>query len=105
MAYLRALRLNVVRHELRAVAATASVRAIAQRWGFWHTGEFAAAYRRLFGELPSQTRNGRPRGMRAGPTSRGPQTAVNRTSSGVRSRLSLRMAANSGRGTSWTTPC
>jgi AraC family ethanolamine operon transcriptional activator len=34
------------------------VREIAQRWGFWHTGEFAAAYRRLFGELPSQRLNG-----------------------------------------------
>jgi AraC family ethanolamine operon transcriptional activator len=59
MAYCRALRLNAVRQELKAAAAgTATVQAIAQRWGFWHPGEFAAAYRRLFGELPSQTRNG-----------------------------------------------
>ena len=35
-----------------------TVQEIAQRWGFWHTGEFAADYRRLFGELPSQTFNG-----------------------------------------------
>src|SRR5262249_52405607 len=55
MAYLRALRLNAVRRELRAAGATASVHAIAQRWGFGHPGEFAATYRRLFGELPSQT--------------------------------------------------
>ena len=56
MAYLKAVRLNAVRQELKAATAgTATVRDIAQRWGFWHTGEFAAAYRRLFGELPSQT--------------------------------------------------
>jgi AraC family ethanolamine operon transcriptional activator len=58
MAYFRAFRLNAVRQELKAAADTASVQAIAQRWGFWHTGEFAAAYRRLFGELPSQTLHG-----------------------------------------------
>jgi AraC family ethanolamine operon transcriptional activator len=58
MAYFKAVRLNAVRQELKAAAAgTATVRAIAQRWGFWHTGEFAVAYRRLFGELPSQTLN------------------------------------------------
>jgi AraC family ethanolamine operon transcriptional activator len=58
MAYFKASRLNAVREELRAAAATATVHEIAQRWGFWHPGEFAADYRRLFGELPSQTRNG-----------------------------------------------
>jgi AraC family ethanolamine operon transcriptional activator len=59
MAYCRAVRLNAVRQELKAAAAdTATVRDIAQGWGFWHTGEFAAAYRRLFGELPSQTLHG-----------------------------------------------
>jgi AraC family ethanolamine operon transcriptional activator len=58
MACCRALRLNAVRQELKAAPDTATVQAIARRWGFWHPGEFAAAYRRLFGELPSQTRNG-----------------------------------------------
>jgi AraC family ethanolamine operon transcriptional activator len=58
MAYFQALRLNAVRQELRAAADTATVHEIARRWGFGHTGEFAAAYRRLFGELPSQTLNG-----------------------------------------------
>jgi AraC family ethanolamine operon transcriptional activator len=59
MAYFNAGRLNAVRQELKAATAnTATVREVAQRWGFWHTGEFAAAYRRLFGELPSQTLNG-----------------------------------------------
>jgi AraC family ethanolamine operon transcriptional activator len=51
--YLRALRLNGVRRELRA--GVPSVQQAAARWGFWHLGEFAAAYRRQFGELPSQT--------------------------------------------------
>jgi AraC family ethanolamine operon transcriptional activator len=58
MAYFRAFRLNGVRQELKTAPDTATVREIARRWGFWHTGEFAAAYRRLFGELPSQTLNG-----------------------------------------------
>jgi AraC family ethanolamine operon transcriptional activator len=51
--YLRALRLNGVRRELRGGAA--SVQQAAARWGFWHLGELAADYRRQFGELPSQT--------------------------------------------------
>ena len=59
MAYFQAGRLNAVRQELKAAAVgTATVREIARRWGFGHTGEFAAAYRRLFGELPSQTLTG-----------------------------------------------
>ena len=58
MAYFKAVRLNGARRELKSAAATATVHEIAQRWGYWHTGEFAAAYRRLFGELPSQTLNG-----------------------------------------------
>jgi AraC family ethanolamine operon transcriptional activator len=58
MAYFRACRLNAVRQELKTAPDTATVYQIAQRWGFWHTGEFAAAYRRLFGKLPSQTANG-----------------------------------------------
>jgi AraC family ethanolamine operon transcriptional activator len=59
IAYFKVSRLNAVRQELKAApAGTATVQAIAQRWGFWHSGEFAASYRRLFGELPSQTLHG-----------------------------------------------
>jgi hypothetical protein len=45
-AYFRAFRLNAVRQELKTAPDTATVHEIAQRWGFWHAGEFAAAYRR-----------------------------------------------------------
>jgi AraC family ethanolamine operon transcriptional activator len=56
MAYFRAKRLNEVRHRLKAIdPAATTVHEVANRWGFWHTGEFAAAYQRLFGELPSAT--------------------------------------------------
>jgi len=51
--YLRAVRLNGVRRELRAGAAT--VQAAAARWGFFHLGQFARDYKAQFGELPSLT--------------------------------------------------
>ncbi len=54
--YLRAVRLNGVRRELRAGAA--AVQDVATRWGFWHLGQFAREYRQQFGELPSETRRG-----------------------------------------------
>lgn len=57
MRYLRTVRMNEVRKALlRADSSSrATVTAAAMDWGFWHLGEFAAAYRRLFGELPSET--------------------------------------------------
>lgn len=59
--YLRALRLNAVRRELKR-SAGATVLDVAARWGFWHMGAFAADYKRQFGELPSATqRLGAPR--------------------------------------------
>jgi AraC family ethanolamine operon transcriptional activator len=33
----------------------ATVSDVAVRYGFWHMSKFAADYRWLFGELPSQT--------------------------------------------------
>ncbi|MHA6196055.1 helix-turn-helix domain-containing protein [Pseudomonas wadenswilerensis] len=56
LAYLRALRLNAVRRELRA-STLPCVQDVATRWGFWHLSRFSSEYRALFGELPSQTLN------------------------------------------------
>lgn len=54
--YLRAVRLNGVRRELkRRDAAPVRVHDIAARWGFWHMGAFSAEYKQQFGELPSVT--------------------------------------------------
>ncbi len=54
--YLKAVRLNGVRRELRrAEPGPGVIRDIAGRWGFWHFSRFAREYRSLFGELPSET--------------------------------------------------
>lgn len=54
--YLRAIRLNSVRRELRdGNPAITQVQDIAARWGFWHLSHFASDYRAMFGELPSDT--------------------------------------------------
>ena len=56
VAYLRILRLNKVRRELRAaITADTTVTSVATNWGFLHLGEFARDYRRLFDEKPSDT--------------------------------------------------
>ncbi|MFM2119353.1 MAG: hypothetical protein RL722_821, partial [Pseudomonadota bacterium] len=52
--YLRALRLNGVRRDLRQ-GGEEPVADRAARWGFWHLSRFAADYRHMFGELPSDT--------------------------------------------------
>ncbi len=58
--FLRALRLNGVRRELRAGRPLAgSVQDTAARWGFWHLGHFVTEYKQMFGELPSETLRGR----------------------------------------------
>jgi len=53
--YIRASSLSGARRELLAADPDALVVDIANRWGFWHLGQFAADYRRHFGELPSET--------------------------------------------------
>ncbi|MGX9566390.1 helix-turn-helix domain-containing protein [Pseudomonas sp. CFBP 5748] len=55
VAYLRALRLNAVRRELRSGDQALGVQEVAARWGFWHLSRFSSDYRILFGETPSQT--------------------------------------------------
>jgi len=53
--YLQSVRLNGVRKDLRRSGSTTRIADVANRWGFWHLGQFANDYRRHFGELPSET--------------------------------------------------
>ncbi|MHA0284913.1 helix-turn-helix transcriptional regulator [Mycobacterium sp. C3-094] len=56
MQYLRRARLDHAHRELRrSDPADTSVGIIAARWGFAHTGRFAAMYRRTYGTNPSDT--------------------------------------------------
>jgi AraC family ethanolamine operon transcriptional activator len=65
--YLRTLRLNGLRRALRgAIGSGACVHELAARWGFWHLSSCAADYRRLFGELPSETLRAGARARRPG---------------------------------------
>ncbi|GAA0673460.1 AraC family transcriptional regulator [Streptomyces thermocarboxydovorans] len=54
-AYLREARLQRVHADLTNPSAHTSVSEAAYRWGFAHLGRFAIAYRRKFGESPSET--------------------------------------------------
>jgi AraC-like DNA-binding protein len=62
-AYLLAVRLNGVRKELRAADPVCTVIDVANIWGFWHMGQFAADYRRLFGNFPSKRLGVLPTGL------------------------------------------
>ena len=54
--YLKAVRLNGVHRQLRQVdPKTGKVADIANAWGFWHMGQFAADYYALFSEKPLTT--------------------------------------------------
>jgi AraC-like DNA-binding protein len=54
--YLTALRLNEVRKNLlEAEHSLIKVVDIANKWGFWHLGDFARIYKRKFGEYPLET--------------------------------------------------
>lgn len=66
--YLTAVRLDGVRRDFRRSTPEISVVDVANRWGFWHMGEFAKDYRQVFGELPSVTLRARvtPSGSSAG---------------------------------------
>jgi AraC-like DNA-binding protein len=55
-AFLRVRRLNAVRSDLiDATPAKGTISTLAGRWDFWHLGDFARDYQRLFGERPSDT--------------------------------------------------
>ncbi len=54
--YIQALRLEEVRNALLDPESLRHpIADVANRWGFWHMGQFAADYRSRFGELPSIT--------------------------------------------------
>lgn len=56
MDYLKRLRLDGVRRALgRADRDCTRIIDVATEWGFWHMGHFAADYRAMFGETPSET--------------------------------------------------
>ncbi len=55
-AYIKGHRLFKVHRELRRSAPDKTrVSDVANLWGFWHMGQFASDYRKLFRELPSET--------------------------------------------------
>lgn len=55
-AYLRRLRIEGAHRDLRAAdPGTSTVRDVALRWGFAHTGRFAQLYTAAYGEQPSHT--------------------------------------------------
>jgi AraC family ethanolamine operon transcriptional activator len=53
--YLTNRQLVQARRELQQAAPTERISTIASRAGFWHMGQFSRDYRKLFGELPSET--------------------------------------------------
>ena len=53
--YIKSRRLAAVQSELIKKGPKALISDVANRWGFWHMGGFAADYRKQFGELPSET--------------------------------------------------
>lgn len=55
-AYHQIMRLNRVHQELLLSKSSKTVSDIAIDWGFHHPGRFPEQYRRMFGELPSETR-------------------------------------------------
>jgi AraC family ethanolamine operon transcriptional activator len=56
LAYMRSLRLNEVRRQLKYSREAQPVSQVAYAWGFTHMSQFAKDYRQLFGELPSLSR-------------------------------------------------
>ena len=54
-AYIHARVLSLVRDKLGCAGPGTLISDVANRWGIWHMGQFAQDYRRMFGELPSDT--------------------------------------------------
>ncbi|CAB3745537.1 hypothetical protein LMG24238_07667 [Paraburkholderia sediminicola] len=60
MQFLRAVRMQKAREALLTAGPTAHISDIALACGFFHLGRFSLAYRKQFGELPSETLRERP---------------------------------------------
>jgi AraC family ethanolamine operon transcriptional activator len=61
--FVKACRLNGARKDLCDIDSLAlKISDIANKWGFWHLGQFAKDYRLWFGELPSETCRRAPAG-------------------------------------------
>ena len=53
--YVKILRLNAARNELRDATARTTVTGVAMRWSFFHLSRFSQEYWKMFGEWPSTT--------------------------------------------------
>ncbi len=53
--YLQIRRLTGAKLDLASSGPGVKVHEVANRWDFWHMGQFSGDYRRQFGELPSET--------------------------------------------------
>ena len=53
--YINYLKLNKIRYEIKFGRSENNIGDLACKWGFWHSGQFASDYERLFGELPSES--------------------------------------------------
>jgi len=53
--YIKSLKLNKARKDIKKSGGTVDISIIANRWGFGHSGQFAADYKKLFGEFPSES--------------------------------------------------
>jgi AraC family ethanolamine operon transcriptional activator len=53
--FLKAQRLNAVRREILRGNRNTRIGDVAANWGFWHLSQFSSDYKRLFGEVPSET--------------------------------------------------
>jgi len=58
MKYIKLIKLNKVRKEIKDARDNGMIYLIANKWGFINSGQFAMDYKKLFGELPSDTLNG-----------------------------------------------
>lgn len=57
-AYLKVVRLNGLHRDLLNAQGSSTIGDMAARWGFWHLSQLSSDYKRLFGELPSETLRG-----------------------------------------------